>query len=320
MVKTLDLRQFSSGKSPEAFTAALGEACRQSGVFLLTEHGIPRALLREVLEEADRFFALPCDEKTALDIRKFPGNRGWAGEGVEVLSGRKDQPLHKESFSIGLDLAPNDPRVLAGEPFRAANVWPDLDSFRDVMRDYYKEMLGLGRMLMRAVERDLSLPGGFFQSHYVDPMATLRLSHYPADPWGLAAWRAECETGSLSADAGLQYDYGGFTVVLTDGSGGMQYRDLSGQWRDVPDVPGALLVMVGDCLMRWSNGIYRSAPHRLAPPSKTRRLAAFYFDPHPDSLVAPLPGTGEPEFTPVRAADYLSARLQEIYLQATAAQ
>lgn len=30
----------------------------------------------------------------------------------------------KEAFNIGLNLAPDDPRVVAGEPFRGVNLWP----------------------------------------------------------------------------------------------------------------------------------------------------------------------------------------------------
>ena len=32
----------------------------------------------------------------------------------------------KEAFNIGWDLSPDDPRVIAGEPFRGVNVWPGI--------------------------------------------------------------------------------------------------------------------------------------------------------------------------------------------------
>lgn len=312
MIPILDLRLFSLGKDPAGFTADMARACRGSGVFLLSDHGVPRGLLKDVFEVADAFFALPALDKSALDIRHSTTNRGWAGFGVEVPVDHPDRPFYKESFSIGLDMQPDDPRVLAGEPFRAPNIWPALDMFRDVVLDYYKEMLGLGRVLMRAVERDMGLHAGFFQSHFTEPMATLRLSHYPADPWGL---------GPLETRGGpAQHDYGALTLVLTDGSAGLQLQDREGQWVDVPDVPDTLIVMVGDCLMRWSNDLYRSAPHRILPPSAPRRLAAFYLDPNPDSMIAPLPGTGSPHYTSIPAAEYLRARLDEIYRTSAAAQ
>ena len=158
MTPVLDYRLHASGKDPDAFAIQMGQACREEGVFLLSEHGIPRGLLKDVLSVAKEFFALPLADKIPLDMRHSSCNRGWAGMGVEVAGGQGGTPLRKESFSLGLDLRADDPRVLAGEPFRGPNLWPDCDQFRDVMRDYYKEMLGLGRGLMRAVERDLDLP------------------------------------------------------------------------------------------------------------------------------------------------------------------
>lgn len=304
MASVLDFRLHATGQDPARFSSEMGEACRGTGFFHLSEHGIPARLLADVLAQSERFFAQPVDQKAPLDIRQSLVNRGWAGRGVERRGGLRERPLDKESFSIGLDLRADDPRVLAGEAFRGPNLWPEDDQFRDVMRDYYKEMLGLGRGLMRALERDLELTPGFFQPHFTEPMATLRLSHYPADPW----WAGDVP------DETAQFDYGALTVVLTDGTGGVQVQTPAGQWMDVPDIPGTLLVMVGDGLMRWSNDQYRSVPHRVSPPAQSRYVAAFYLDPNPDSLIAPLPGTGAPQYAPMRAADYLRARLDETYM------
>ncbi len=303
MIQILNYRDFISGKNPDGFAAELGSACRREGVCLLSDHGIPRGLLRDVLGEANAFFALPEAEKAPLDIRHSNCNRGWAGPGVERVGGQGGVPLRKESFSIGLDLRPDDPRVLAGEPFRAPNFWPEDELFRDVMRDYYKEMLGLGRGLMRAVERDLDMPQGFFQPHFSEPMATLRLSHTPSDPAAPDQPLSEVP----------QFDYGALTIVLTDGVGGIQFRTRSGEWQDIPEEPDTVMVMVGEVLMRWTNGLYRAAPHRLLPPAEPRTLAAFYLDPNPDSVVAPLPNMTGQQYPPVRAADYLRARLDDTY-------
>lgn len=303
MIQILDYHDLISGKDPGGFSAKLGQACRSEGVFQLKEHGIPRGLLRDVIDAAHEFFALPEDDKAPLDIRHSDCNRGWAGMGVERSGGQNGLPLRKESFSIGLDLRPDDPRVLAGEPFRGLNVWPDCDQFRDVMRDYYKEMLGLGRGLMRAVESDLDLPKDFFKPHFSDPLATLRLSHTPVDPWA---------EGSVTEVP--QFDYGALTFVLSDGVAGLQVQNRAGRWYDIPDTPDTLTVLVGEELMRWSNDLYRAAPHRMLSPSKPRTLAAFYFDPNPESLIAPLPGLGAPQYPPVRAADYLRVRLEQTYL------
>ncbi|NVK45263.1 MAG: isopenicillin N synthase family oxygenase [Rhodobacteraceae bacterium] len=303
MIQILDHHDLISGKDPGGFATQLGQACRTEGVFQLKDHGIPRGLLRDVIAAAEEFFALPEEDKAPLDIRHSSCNRGWAGMGVERLGGPDGTPLSKESFSIGLDLRPDDPRVLAGEPFRGPNVWPDCDQFRDVMRDYYKEMLSLGRSLMRAVESDLDLPKDFFKPHFSEPNATLRLSHTPAD-----AWHHEAPSDLP------QFDYGALTLVLSDGEAGLQVKNRSGRWYDIPDTPDTLTVLVGEELMRWSNDLYRAAPHRVLPPVQPRTLAAFYLDPNPESVIAPLPGLGAPQYPPVRAADYLRVRLAQTYM------
>ena len=73
------------------------------------------------------------------------------------------------------------------------------------------------------------------------------------------------------------------------------------------------VVNIGDCLMRWSNDIYASSPHRVAPPRNKRHSVAFFLDPNPDTGITALPGTGDPPYTPVTRADYLRSRLDATY-------
>lgn len=45
--------------------------------------------------------------------------------------------------------------------------------------------------------------------------------------------------------------------------------------------PGALLVNIGDMLERWSNGVFRSAPHRVVMEGdKDRHSLVFYNNPN----------------------------------------
>ncbi|MBV6637562.1 MAG: isopenicillin N synthase family oxygenase, partial [Mameliella sp.] len=138
--------------------------------------------------------------------------------------------------------------------------------------------------------------------HFTAPMATLRLLSYPPGNG------AEGEIG-----AGAHSDYGSITLLLTDGEPGLQVQALSGDWIDVPHVPGAFIVNIGDCLMRWSNDLYRSTPHRVLPPARARRSVAFFLDPNPDSVIAALPGTGTPRYAPITGAAYLRSRLDATY-------
>ncbi|WP_050930270.1 isopenicillin N synthase family dioxygenase [Aestuariivita boseongensis] len=300
MIPLLDWQLFQ--KDPAGFSADLGAACRGPGFFLLKGHGIEAALIDDVFNQGDAFFALSDEAKAPLSILESPHNRGWAAEGSEALDETSGQVDRKQAFNIGLDLAPDDPRVLAGEPFRGVNVWPDLPRFRDVMLRYYDAVLALGVALHGAFERDLGLPSGFFAPRFDAPMATLRLLSYPP---------ASGAAGEIGA--GAHTDYGSITLLMTDGEAGLQVRPRGGDWVDVPHVDGAFVINIGDCLMRWTNDIYVSTPHRVLPPKRARRSIAFFLDPNPEAEIRALPGTGDAKYPPVTGADYLRMRLAATY-------
>src|SRR4029077_594289 len=104
--------------------------------------------------------------------------RAIIGPGGETLDPGKPADV-KEAFNIGLELAPDDPELLARAPFRAANLWPDMPGFRDTMLDYFNRVWRLGRDLHRGVSLDLELEPDYFETKLDKPIATLRLLHYP---------------------------------------------------------------------------------------------------------------------------------------------
>jgi len=300
LIPVLDWDRFAD--DPADFSHALGQACRDPGFFLLKNHGIAPSLIDAVFAQALTFFALPEEEKAPLSILNNPHNRGWAAEGSEALDETSGQRDRKEAFNVGLDLAADDPRVLAGAPFRGVNVWPEVAGFREVMLRYYDAVWALGVALHRAFARDLDLPEAFFEAQFDAPMAILRVLSYPP---------AAGVAGEIGA--GAHTDYGSITLLMTDGEPGLQVRPRGGDWTDVPHVPGAFVVNIGDCLMRWTNDIYISTPHRVLPPKNARQSIAFFLDPNPDARIAALPGTGAPKYPEVSGAEYLRSRLDATY-------
>ena len=90
----------------------------------------------------------------------------------------------------------------------------------------------------------------------------------------------------------------------------MRRRD--GRWIDAPPLEGAYVVNIGDCLMRWTNDIYVSTPHRVVNGSYRERYSiAFFFDPNPDALVAAIPSCVRDgaKYPPILAGDHLKLRL-----------
>jgi isopenicillin N synthase-like dioxygenase len=311
-IPVLDVSGLRSASAAErrAVAAALGAACRGPGFFLVTGHGIPEVVTRGMFAAARAFFAGDPAAKAALSIRRSPHNRGYVALGEEQLD--PDRPAdRKEAFNIGLDLAPADPEVLAGRPFRGVNLWPaGMPGFRAAMLAHFDAAWALGRLLHRGFALDLGLPEDWFEDKLDRPLATLRVLRYPA-----------ASGAGAPLGAGEHTDYGNVTVLATDGVPGLEVRRRGakgqGGWEEVPHLPGAFVCNIGDCLMRWTNGAYASTPHRVRAPAAERYSAAFFLDPNPEAVVAALPsctGPGDPpRWPPITGAAYLKEKLDATY-------
>jgi len=294
----------------------IGQACRTWGFFAITGHGLSPALREQAFACAARLFALPQSAKAPLARGLHAPNSGWVAPGTEALDERGPPDL-KEAFNIVWTAPEADP-ASPGQP------WPPLPGFRDGVQAQFDALLALGRQLHRALAHDLGADPHFFDPHLSHPMATLRLLHYPAagpvppTPPGAGAGTAAARPG-----AGTHTDYGNLTLLATDGVPGLQVQRPDGRWLDVPALPGAWVCNIGDCLMRWSNGVYRSTPHRVAPPPAPRQSIAFFLDPNPDAWVSALPSCvppgSAPRFAPLTAAEHLRERLAATYGRAPGA-
>ena len=292
---------------------ALGAAARDTGFFVITGHGIAPAMIDAVFAQSQRFFATDPETKAALSIRRAGNNRGYVALGEERLDASKPGDV-KEAFNIGWDLPADHPDVIACKPFRGVNVWPgeqQLPGFRATMLAYFDACHRLGLRLHRALAHDLGAAENFFDDKLDQPLATLRLLHYPPRP-------DRFEPGQTGA--GEHTDYGNLTLLATDDAGGLEVRTRDGQWVSPPSIPGALICNIGDCLMRWTNDVYVSTPHRVVNPVGRERFSvAFFLDPNPDAVVSCLPGCATPErparYRPTTGADYLKSRLDATYAQ-----
>jgi isopenicillin N synthase-like dioxygenase len=283
-----------------ALAQRIGHACRSIGFFAITGHGVPSALREATFAAAARLFALPPEAKAPLARGLHGPNRGYVGLGTEALD-EKTLPDLKEAYNLmwtdGVQAPPN--------------VWPPLPQWRETVQAYFDAVLHVGRQLHRAFALDLGQPEHFFDDKLDHPMATLRLLHYPA------ATADGASPVKAAPGAGTHTDYGNVTLLATDHVPGLQVQRLDGSWIDVPALPEAFVCNIGDCLMRWSNDVYRSTPHRVLPPRATRQSIAFFLDPNPDALVSALPGCVPPGTTPrhppVTAAEHLRQRFEATY-------
>lgn len=277
--------------------AAIGAACRSVGFFYITGHGVSDALMADVLDQSRRFFARPLAEKDAIRIGF--DNRGYAGLDAETLNA-EEAPDAKEAINLArADVA--DPASFGPEP-------SGLPGFDAVMRSYDGHMRLLCERLHAAFATDLNLPPDYFAGMIDRPMAVLRLLHYPPIE----------SIGSGRVGAGVHTDYGNITILAQDSAGGLEVRTRGGEWIAAPPIAGTFVCNIGDCLMRWSNDVYVSTPHRVvAPAGRDRYSVAFFFDVNSDAMVECLPGCADADrpvrYPPISAGAYLKSRLDATY-------
>ncbi|QSP95352.1 isopenicillin N synthase family oxygenase [Marinobacter salinisoli] len=285
--------------------AELGRACREVGFFYVKDHGIPAAVCEGAFDLARQLFALPQDQKQAMSIKNSPHNRGYVAMADEKLNPESGADM-KEGFNIGTDFPADHPDVLADKPFRGVNFWPEIAGWRERALDYFEHCLALGRVIHRGFSLDLGRPEDFFEPYLKQPIATLRMLRYPP-----SAGQVDRDDGA----AGTHTDYGNITILATDAVAGLEVSNRHGEWIKAPHVPGAFVCNIGDCLMRWTNDVYVSTPHRVRPPQSERYSIPFFLEVDPDAVVDPRDIAPEqaPKYEPVTCAAYLASRLNATY-------
>ena len=280
-----------------AVARRIGTACREVGFFAIVGHGVAPAQVAATFAQSVRLFAQPSEAKRAMAIDKLGSNRGYVGLGVEALD-EKTAADQKEAFNL----------IWTDGATRPDNAWPALPGFRETVQRYFDGVLAVGARLHQAFALDLDLPEDFFADKIDRPLATLRLLHYPVPAQAVPA-------GQIGA--GTHTDYGNVTLLATDGVAGLQVQRRDGVWLDAPALHGAFICNIGDCLMRWTNDIYVSTPHRVLKPAAERYSIALFVDPNPDVMVSAIPScvpAGEsPRYAPITAHEYLQQRFAATY-------
>jgi len=294
----IDFSNFTGDSSLEArlrVARALHDACTDTGFFYLANHGISAAELDLAHQWGHVFFELPREEKARCGYTPVGGKNPSANPDKEA-----DQ---KETYSLARPLLPGETE---DHPSRTAgrSQWPDpqlMPGFREFIEAHIVKRIRVAQRLCRALALSLDLPEDYFDPHYRHPGAVLALNYYPPlDPATLkpTQWSFSPHT-----------DYGTFTILLQDDQGGLQVRNASGAWIDVPPRAGTFVVNLGDLFQRWTNDLYVSTLHRAVVfGDRARVSAAFFVSPHGATVVRCLEtcqGPGNPpRYEPVESEEY----------------
>ena len=275
---------------------AIVAAAEGAGFFYIRNHGIPAALIEEVLRVSGAFFAAPVARKQSVAVNA--GHRGFIRMGqAKMASGAR--PDLKESFIWGLDQPGAD-----GIP---PNQWPDfMPAMRPALMEFFQAGNALGWSMLRAFATALHLPHDSFVRTVDRPISRGSVIYYPPQP---------PEMGEDQFGVSTHTDYGCLTLLYQDSTGGLQVQGADGTWIMATPVPDTFVVNVGDLLARWSNDRFRSTPHRVVNSSgRTRLSTALFIDPNRDTAITPVTRPGEAaHYDTVTCGDYLRGRLDAAF-------
>lgn len=262
---------------------AVRAACRDTGFFYLVNHGVPSRVVQETFAQSARFFGQDEAAKMAVFHKQSRGLQGYEPLCAQSLDGVSPPDL-KESYYCSFDLPDSHPYVVAGLRTFGANQWPaGLTGFREAMLSHLASITLLGHEVLRLFALSLNLPEDHFDPMFGEASCHLRVVHYPPQP------ASALDNNQIGA--GAHSDWGALTLLAQDDAGGLQVRNVAGEWVFAQPVPGSFIVNIGDLMARWTNDFYRSSLHRVINnvSGRERFSAAFFFGPDPEARIECLP-------------------------------
>ena len=309
-VLTIDLERWRHGTPEEraAVAADFDASMRDAGFVIVTGDPVPAEIPAALRAAAMDFFHLPVEQKEPYRAERL-GTRGWVPFGAEAnayASGEESPPDMKESFVCPTSDLPGHEAALTA-------VWPDeVPHLRSAANAHLAAVEALHLELLELAAVALGLDDTLYLADRAGVESAMNINWYPArtqvGPPEPGQWRI-----------GPHTDFGTITILdRQPGLGGLQVQLLDGTWVDAPWIEGSIVMNCGDLLAAWSNGRWRSAPHRVLPPAdeapdESLVSLVYFCEASWDVEIAPLPGLDPPDaFTPFNAGEYLQMKLDQI--------
>ena len=178
-IPIIDVGPFLAG-APGAIEGLASEAvqtCLDTGFLVITNHGVPQAVIDRAFNTAATFFALDEETKIALKVGKENiGYLPYGGQTVRTSTVHKNtKPNYSESFYITTP----DPDPAKGEPDHDRNQWPPgMDAFKAAQVTYFQIMRALAHRMLPVFALALDLPRDYFETDFTGPSSIVRLIEY----------------------------------------------------------------------------------------------------------------------------------------------
>ncbi|KAL5992854.1 iron ascorbate-dependent oxidoreductase [Asimina triloba] len=291
-VPTIDLGSPDEDRVVEETT----KASQEFGIFQVVNHGIPAEVIAKLRRVGKAFFDLPQEEKEAYAVK--PDSESLEGYGTKLQKEPEGKKAWVDFFFHNI-----------WPPSRVNyNVWPtNPPDYREANEEYAKHVEGVVEKILIWLSLGLGLEGGAIKEAVggEDLEYLLKINYYPP-----------CPRPDLSLGVVPHTDMSAITVLVPNQVDGLQifHDDI---WFDLPYIPGALIVHIGDQIQILSNGKYKSVLHRTTVnKDKTRMSWPIFCNPPGDVLVGPLPqllnDENPPRFKTKKFKDYQYCKLNKL--------
>jgi isopenicillin N synthase-like dioxygenase len=155
---------------------------------------------------------------------------------------------------------------------------------RTAVTGWMTAMEAVGRSLLHALAQALGQPADRFDAMVTPrPEVLVKVIRYPARSTG----RDDSDDGQ---GVGEHRDTGLLTFVHQAGEAGLQVR-LRDRWVDVPRLPGAYVVNLGEMMQLLTHGYFAATVHRVVSPpagGDERVSVAYFFNPKLEATLTPV--------------------------------
>ncbi|KAH8881990.1 Clavaminate synthase-like protein [Thozetella sp. PMI_491] len=296
------------------------DACTRVGFFYIKNTTMPEKVRGAAFQAGEAFFKLPLEVKMRSHVNKNPAFFGYTGMFDENTDVTKKGDLH-ECFDINYQAATDylkHSQEDIEKMMQSGEVWPTRwpegiaeHEFRRPMEAYQREILRIGRHLVRLFALALNMPEDFFDDKLAVPSLIQRVLIYPPQ---------EKVPQEDHLGIGAHTDYNTLTILAQDHHNGLQVLNRKGEWIEAPPIPGTFVVNISDLLARWTNDVFVSTVHRVINQNQTVRYSMpAFFGVNFRTVVEALPTCVSKEtpakYPPVIAGEYVLQRLRDTYPQ-----
>ncbi|KAK4042075.1 hypothetical protein C8A01DRAFT_44851 [Parachaetomium inaequale] len=264
----------------------------RQGEALLAESEQLRALAKDA-------FAAPLHEKLHYALERGVSLFGYKPAGTVKTTDRDQRPDTTEFFNISKDYLHNTPTPSRGT--KPLTYPPQIENHRPLLQSFTRHGHACGMLILRTLASQLGLPPDEFTNLnlFDHPSGDhCRLTHKTPPPPPNPEAAAATTTGPAgNPPIGLpsHTDFGSVTILF-NWLGGLQIESHGHQasrereWEWVKPLPSHAIVNLGDAMATFTNGVLKSAKHRVVPsPAATHRYSVVYFvRPHNDVPMKPL--------------------------------